>query len=455
MNIIREDVDAKQGAVRIVVEKDDYAEAVDKSLKTYRKNQTLKGFRPGMAPIGLIRKLYLDTVKLHEITRIAAEQLTDYIRDKEVDLVVSPLLREPEQPVDWLNDEKFEFVWDLALVPAFDLAISKDDHFPVYKITIDDKVRQQYVDGFCKQWGRDKPVDVASAQSKIYFDLIELDSEHAPVTDGLTVHDALFWLQNETRDEVLQMFVGAKVGDVMVIDVTQLFSSIYAQANFLKLKQPVENIDTFQPNFQATVTKIVEQRPAEVNQDLFDTVFGKGVVSTVDEFNDRMDSFIEQDFNRLSDSRFRIDARRILSERFTAPLADDIIKRQLIRERYQNYTPDDMEDLDKQYPEILWSLRWELISTRLARKNNLLITKEEELDYAKYLLHGNNVNMFSGPRTDEELEVYAKRLLAHEDQRDAVIRYALDDKVFNWIRETVTLDMKEISRDDFNGLQTN
>lgn len=444
MNIVKEDVDALNAVIRVSIEKADYAEAVEKSLKDYRKKANINGFRTGMAPMELIRKMYYKYIIVDEVSKMATDKLFDYIKENNIKTLGEPLPCENQPEIQWETAENFEFSWDLGTAPEFEVKFTKRDKFPMYKITIDDEVRTKYVENYSNRFGEYKPADVADDKSLLKVSLCELNSDDSPVNEGITVDDASVSIALVAAEDDRKKLIGAKVGDVQVVDVNKFFPNEVDRAALLKVKK--EQLASIQPTFQMTVTDIQTYIAAELNQALFDKVYGEGVVTTLEEFNSRLDSQIEQNFSSESDARFSIDAKAKIIDKIKFDLPKDFLIRWLAAANEGKFTK---EQIEAEYPAFEKDLKWQLISNRIAEEQKFTVEKEEVEAHAKEFARYQFASYGMANVPDEYIDRYASDMMKKQEEVKRFYEHAMDTKVIDWIKETVSISTKDITADEF------
>lgn len=444
MNIVKEDIDAMSAVIRVSIEKDDYAEAVEKSLKDYRKKANVHGFRPGMAPMGLIRKMYYRYVVADEVSKLAGEKLYDYIKEQELKTLGEPLPTEGQPSINWETDECFDFSWDLGLAPQIEVKLTKRDKFPMYKIAIDDEVRARYVESYTNRFGSYQPAQQADDKSLLRATLTELDADDAPREGGVSVDEASISIAMVADEAERQRFIGSKEGDVLQIDVQKAFPNEADRAALLHLKK--EQLAEVSPRFQATISSVQTYTPAELNQELFDQVFGEGIVTSLEEFNSRIDSQIEQNFSSESDARFAVDARAKMLDKVKFELPKEFLLRWLASINEGKYT---REQIEAEYPAFEKDMKWMLISSHIADEQHIEVEKEEVESYAKEYARAQFAAYGMGYLPEEYIGRYAADLLKKQEEVKRMYERVRDNKVVEWIKDNVSISVKDISADEF------
>ncbi len=449
MNINRNEIDELNSVLKIVIEKQDYEERVEKTLRDYRRKAKIDGFRPGMVPFGLISKMYRKPVLVEEVNNILNETLTKYIVDEKLNLLGEPLPHETsQQKIDWDNDTSFEFIVDIALAPDFDVQVTSKDKFTYYEIKVDDKIRNEYIEKYASRLGSLKEVNASVENSVIRADLSQVDDEGTVIEEGIRVEDGSIDIQTIREEKIKQRFIGLQKDSELIVNLKKAFPNKADIAGLLKIKN--EEVDLINGEFKLIVRSVSNFEKAEINQEFYDRLFGKDVVKTADEFKAKMDNVIKSELGRDSEYKFRLDIREYFIARFKKNLPEDFLKRWLLEVNKEKFT---MEQIEKDFKHFIEDLKWQLIKDKLGKNNDLRITEEELLDFAK----GYTRLQFSqyygiSDLPDEHLTNYAKELLKKDEERRKLSERKFEEKIIDFIKMTAKLDRKEISYEKFNKL---
>jgi trigger factor len=447
MNIIREEVDALNSVLRVKIDKADYSEKIEKTLKDYRKKAAIKGFRPGHAPASLINKLYYKPALVDEVNKLVSESLTKYLADEKLNILGEPLPSEKQEAIDWETAEDFEFVFDLGHTPDFELNLSKRDKIPYYTIKIDDKLREIYVNSYRRRYGEYKPAEVADEKGLIKATLNELNADETPRADGIFVENASISVALVADESEKTKLIGAKVGDVIVLDATKAFPNATDRAALLHTtKDKLTNVN---PSFQATVTEVMTFENAELNQDFFNKAFGEGNVTSEEEFIKRVEAEIANNLSRESDYRFLIDLKDRLIEKFKLELPREFLIRWLVAVNEGKHT---REQIESEYPMFEKDLKWQLIRNKVVNEQGLTISDEEVRAFAMDFARNQFASYGMSQLPDEYLAGYADNILKKEEEKRRIQDRLLEDKAVAWLKENVKLDTKEVTTDEFNKL---
>ena len=449
MNISKENIDALNAVIKLTVEKDDYAKKVDDVLKDYRKRVNMPGFRPGKVPAGVVKKMYGKAVLADEVNKLVSESIHGYIVENKLDLLGEPLPSESQELIDFDTAESFEFAFDVALAPEVEVKLTKREKLPLYTIEITDEMLATQVDSITGRFGTTEKVDEVTEKSMVKGNFAELNDKGEVVEEGITKEDAVISLNVIKDDAEKAKLLGAKAGDAITFNPTKAFPNESEITYMLGVEKEVAA--DLKSDFQFTITEVTEFKQPEMNQDLFDKAFGEGEVKTEEEFKEKVKSDFANMLAMETEYRFTVDAKDKLMGKVDVDFPEAFLKRWLLATNRENEQMNE-ETLENEMPRFLEDLKWQLIRNSLIKTSDLKVEEADVLEYAKksariqFMQYGlNNV-------PDEHLENYAKEMIQKEDQRRQMAEGAINDKVMDLIKESVKVEEKEISRDDFNKL---
>jgi trigger factor len=447
MNIKKDNLDELNAVLTITVEKSDYEERVDHVLKDYRKKARIDGFRPGKVPQGLINKMYRKPVLVEEINKILGESLGKYLADEKLNILGEPLpsLDKPVQ-IDWDADAQFEFSFDIGMAPEMDFSVSEKDKIDYYLIKTDEEEISKQRDRISSRYGSFKEAtDVISDNEMLKADLVELGENNEPV-EGIHVEEATISLEFVKDEESKNKFMGLKAGDVLDIDVKKAFVNETDLAALLKITK--EKLAETGNNFRVTIKSVSRFEKAEINQELFDKVYGPGLVNSLEEFNSKITDELKAAFERNSDYKFRIDAKAYYLDKFRQDLPAAFLKRWLV---YTNQGKMTMEQIEKDFDAFVTDLKWQLIKGKVARENEMKVKEEELIAHTKDVFRQQFIQYYGiADVPDETLEKYARESLGREEERNRYMESLMENKVFEFMQKTVKLDTKEVTLQEFN-----
>jgi trigger factor len=448
MDILKEEIDALNAVLKLKIDKVDYETKVEDTLKDYRKKAAIKGFRPGHAPASLINKMYRKPIIVDEVNKLISESLSKYLVEQKLNILGEPLPSEQQKPIDWDTQENFEFAFDLGLVPEFDFKLSKKDKVPYYTIKVDDKLREIYSNSYRQRNGSYKPVDVTAESDLVKATLNELNADESPKDGGIFVENASISIALVADETEKVKLIGLKAGDVVTIDTAKAFPNATDKAALLHIAK--EKLGDVQPLFQATVTETMTFAKAELDQELFNKVYGEGVVNSEEEFNAKMDEEISKNLAHESDYRLLIDLKDKLIEKFKIELPKDFLIRWLVAVNEGKHT---REQIETEFPMFEKDLKWQLIRDKVALENELKVTEEEVHEFAMNFARNQFASYGMSQMPDEYLVSYADSVLKKEGEKRKIQEKLLEDKAVAIIRETIKLDEKEVTTDEFNNLK--
>lgn len=448
MNVSLKKIDAVSGIVKLEIVKDDYAEQVDKSLRNFRQKANVPGFRKGMVPMGMVKKMYGKHVLVEEVNKLISENLYKYIHENQLQLLGEPLPNETEQqPVNFETQEEFEFFFDVALAPEINIELSKNDKLPYYEVNIDDEMLNEQVAAYTANFGNYENVDEVEEKDLVKGVVAELENG-SPKEGGIVVEDAVLMPVYMKDEEEKAKFIGAKVNSVIVFNPNKAYEGAEAEiASFLKVDK--EAVAEITGDFSFEIREITRRKDAELNQELFDKIFGEGVVTSEEEFRNKIKEALAEQFVPQSDYKFLKDARDVLVQKAgEMKFADDLLKRWLLVSN-ENAT---VEKVEEDYPRIVEDLKFQLIKENLVKGNDLKVEESDITNFAKRIAQAQfaQYGMLSVP--EEVLDNYAKDMLKNKQTLQNIIDRSVEEKLATWLKEQVELDVTSLSTEEFNKL---
>lgn len=448
MNVSLNNIDATKGIVKLEIVKADYAEKVEKSLKSFRQKANVPGFRKGMVPMGMVKKMYGKHVLVEEVNKLVSEGLYNYIRENNVNILGEPLPNETEQKeINFDTQEEFEFCFDVALAPEIHIELSKADKLPYYQANIDEEMVNKQVQAYQANFGNYDQVDDVEEKDLVKGRVAELENG-APIEGGIVVENAVLMPMYIKDEAEKAKFIGANKNSVVVFNPNKAYEGAEAEiASFLKVDK--EAVAGITGDFSFEIQEVTRHKNAELNQELFNKVFGEGVVNSEEEFKNKIREALAEQFAPQSDYKFLIDARDLLvAKAGEMAFAEDLLKRWLLVANEKNTK----EKIDEDYPKIIEDLKYHLIKENLVKSNGLKVEDADIEEFAKRVAKAQfaQYGMLSVP--EDVLANYAKDILKNKQTLQNVIDRAVEEKLAAWLKEQVELDVKEISADEFNKL---
>jgi len=449
MNISLENVDKVSALLTVKLEKADYQEAVEKSLKTFRKKANLPGFRPGMVPMSLIKKQYGKAIVVEEVNKILQNKVYEYIRDNKINMLGEPLPNEDKQKtINFELDEDFEFLFDVALAPEFEASITSKDKIDYYTIEVSDDMVEKQVKMYTQRNGKYEQVDTYEENDMLKGLLSELDENGNTKEGGIQVEGAVMMPSYLKNEEQKATFVNAKKNDVLVFNPNKAYEGQDSLISSL-LKVDKEKASEIKSDFSFQIEEITRFVDGELNQDIFDQVFGKDVVKTADEFKAKIKEMLALQLVSDSNYKFLIDVRDYMTKKIgKLEFPDALLKRIMILNNKDKGEAFVNENYDKSIEELTWSL----IKDKLVAENDIKIEQTDVVEAAKNVTKAQfaQYGMMNPP--EELVNKYAEDMLKKEGQADSLVNKAVEVKLAEALKVKATLKNNDISLEEFNKL---
>ena len=447
MNVSLQNIDKVSALLTVKLEKEDYQARVDKALKDFKKKANMPGFRPGMVPMSLIKKQYGTAILAEEVNKVLQEKVYEYLKDNKVNMLGEPLPNEEKQPaVDFAKDETFEFVFDIALAPEFDVVLDSNDEIDYYTIDVNEDLVERQVKMYAQRGGKYESVQEYAEGDMLKGLIAELDENNSVKEGGIQVEHAVMMPTYMKKDEQKAIFANAKVNEVLVFNPFEAFDGNEAEiASLLKIeKKDVANV---KGNFSFQVEEITHFVPGDLNQELFDNVFGEGVVKSEEEFRGKIRSELAEQFVNDSNYKFLIDVREYLMKKIgKLEFPDAILKRIMLLNNQEKGEAFVAENYDRSIEE----LTWHLIKEKLVAANAIKVENNDIMDMAKEVtrIQFAQYGMLNVP--EDMLENYAKEMLKRKESVEQLVNRSIESKLAKALKDKVKLNNKTVSVEDFN-----
>ena len=440
--------DKINGVLTMTIEPADYQEKVEKTLKDYRKKAQVPGFRPGQVPMGLVKRQYGTAIKVDEVNRLMGEKLYEYIRENKIQMLGEPLPSEKQQPQDFEKDGDMTFVFDIAVAPEFSVALSGKDKIDYYTIAVDDKLIDQQVQMYASQGGEFVKAEVFSGNDTITGDLRQLDEKGNTLEGGITTESGMIMPAYIKADDQKKLFDGCKPGDIITFNPKKAYPDNDAEvAALLKVKK--EDIADVNSDFSFQVTEIRHFQPAEVNQALFDRVFGEGTVSDEKSFRERIAEQLKAQFVGSSDYKFMQDVRAHLEKKVgKLEFPEALLKRVML----QNNKDKGADYVEQNFEGSIKELAWHLIKEQIVAAQEIKIEDEDVKRVAKEAIRAQFAQYGMANMPDDVIENYAEEQLKKRENIDSFVDRAVDLKLTEKLKTVVKLNEKTVTLDEFNKL---
>ena len=446
MNVTLDKNGNVSGVLTISLIEEDYQAEVKKQLSLLGRRRPIKGFRPGHVPASLLQKHYGGQVTAEVVDEIVSRELTNYIRENNIDLLGEPMLSK-DTKVDLVNEKNFEFKFDLGFAPEFDLKLDKRVKVPYYNIEVSKEMVADQDSAYKKRFGTQVPGEVSTEDALIRGALVELNEDGSVKEGGINVERTIVSPKYQKDEEEKKKLIGLKVNDEVVINPYKgAGGNITEMAAMLAVDKDQADVKS---DFNFKVEEILVNKDAEHGQELYDLVFGKDVVKTEDEYYEKMKEMLSGQLKNDSNYRFTIDAEKVLLKKVgELELPDEFLKRYLISINKDT----EPAKIEEEYPRTREEIVWQLIKEKVAKQYDVKIEKDDQMRLARIYAAQQFAQYGIGNVPDETLDRYAGELMENKDYAKEINRRAFEDKVFATIRDKVSLSEKTVSVDEFNKL---
>lgn len=448
MNVSHQNTDNLNAVISIEISKADYQDKVDKSLRAYGQKANIPGFRKGKVPFSILTKMFGKSVRVEEINRLVSEALYNYIRDNKLNILGEPMTAE-DMTVDLDAQDDFTFRFDVALAPELNVKVDKSIKVPYYTITVDDDMVKRQDESFRARFGKQVSVDESTDEKDlIKGSMVELSSDGTPLEGGITVESTIVSPNYFKSDDEKAKFAGVKKGDKVVFNPSKSCNASVAElASMLNIdKEKAANVTS---DFEMTVTDITHLQPAELDQEFFDSVFGKDAVKTEEEYLAKIREMIAHQLVPESDYRFSLDSRAAIEKAVgDFELPDAFLKRWLLATDKERKA----ETIDDDYSRMVPDLKWQLIKEQIVKQFDIHVDDNDLKEMAKRVAASQFAQYGMTGVPDDVLERYGNEMLSNKDTRSRLINQATEMKIQTAIKESVTLNHKEVSMEKFQKL---
>jgi trigger factor len=446
MNVTREDVDELNAVLRIQVSPEDYQEKYEASLKDYRKRMNIPGFRQGKVPMGVVKKRFGSSIVAEEVDKVLNNSLNQYITENKLDILGRPLPKDEGKEFDWNNPSDFEFAFELGFAPQFNVELSDKNKFDYFTVKVDDTLIDKQVEDFGRRYGKMTHGETSEDKDMLLGSFEQLDEEGNVIEGGIK-HTSTVSIEYTEDDAAKKSLVGLTGGDTVVLDPRTVSKDDADMAAMLGLKQ--EDVSNLNSQFKFTVNEIKRIEPHEPNQELFDKIYGKDEITSEEEFRAKIADELSNVFVRDSDNIFSRDISKSLMESLSLSLPDEFLKKFILSSNANEEKPATEEQVEADYPNYSEGLKWQLIQNQIIKANEINVAKEEVIDYTKHLLGNQYAQYGMPPPEDAELTESANKALANREEAQRIYDTLYNIKLLEYFKNTVKLDKKEISYDDF------
>ncbi|WP_026754633.1 trigger factor [Sediminibacter sp. Hel_I_10] len=434
MNITRENIDELNAVVKVDIAKEDYSDKVEKILIDYRKSANIPGFRKGHVPMTMVKKQYGKAVLVDEVNKLLQDALNKYLTEEKLDVLGNPLPK-PQDDLDWDSDA-FSFEFELGLAPEFEVTLKGKKAITHYNIVADDKMLDNQVEQIRKQYGKIISQDAVTKDSEITG---VFENEEKEINNSTTI--TLDKFKGKTTEK---QFIGAKVGDVITLNTKKLFNDDHDLMTFLKVSH--DDVHGLDIDVNFTINEINTRELADLDQELFDKLFGKGEVTSVTELKEKIKEDSEKQFKQQGDQKLLNDVTEYLVDNTKFDLPASFLQKWMQTAGEEQIDADQAKE---EYEKSEKSMRYQLIEGKLIEKHDLQVKFEDLKAHATEMIKTQMAQFGQMNPSDEELEGIAARILSNKDEVKRLSEQLMSTKLLNLYKAEANLKTKEITYDDF------
>lgn len=446
MNVTMNKIDNVNAVVTVSIEENDYQDKVAKELKEIGLKHKIDGFRPGKVPMGMLKKMFGKQALLETINRETYDALIKFIEDNKLNILGEPIIEKVKE-IDFTKDKEFTFNFEIGLAPEIDLVLDKSISVPYYTIEVDKEMTDKQSDMFRQRFGKQVPGEEVDKKALVKGSMVELNEDGTAKEGGIVVENAIVSPEYFKKEEEREKFIGKKVGDKVVFNPWESCEGNVAElASMLNTEKANADVKS---NFEFTIKEIIVLQVAEFNQELFDSVFGKDVVKTEEEYFAKIKDMIAHQLVNDSDYRFSVDAEEVLKSKVgSLEMPSAFLKKWLLKQDEKHDPAKIDEDFEKMTP----SLEWQLIKEKIMKDMDVKVEENDILEMAKIIAMQQFAQYGMTNVPEDTIEKYAKEIVGNKEYRKDIINRVVENKLFAAIKEAVTLDIKNVPVKEFNAL---
>ena len=434
MNITREQRDGGVSVLKVVVNEADYGQAVEQQLRDYKRKANVPGFRPGMVPMGIVKKMYGKHVVAEQSYHLASTSVFEYLQKENIDYVGDIIPSEEQGEFDFENKTEFEFVFEIGEAPKIELELSAKDKVTYNTIKVDEKMHNDYRSNYLRRYGRLVDVDKVEKDEALNVTLDNGD---------MRIEEAYVGLISMTEEERAP-WIGKEVGYKTTVNINELYKKPEQRAAILSVKE--EELESIKAEFELEITKIRRFSDPELNEEFFKMAFPAGNVNSEEELDKFIDEEITRELKRECDFMFVNQMRKFIIEKAGLQMPEEFLKRWLYVINEGKFS---REEIEKDFPAFINMFTWNYLQKHFITEGELKVTPEEakaeaisfaQMQFAQY-------GMPSAPA--DMLENFAKQIMDNKEQLQKIYEKLFEEKVVEYLRGKVKVTEKAISADEF------
>jgi trigger factor len=432
-----------EAQIKIKVIESDYQSKVEEKVKDYSRKASVKGFRPGKVPVGLVKKMYGKALLIEEVNNILQHEVTTYIRDNKLRIIGEPL-PDTQDSIDWETQKEFEFSFSIGLIDDFKVDISKKQKVTGYAIEVDKKMIAETVDRLVKDFGEKSFPEVSEAGDALTGTITHLDGE-------FVAEDVFIDLDKVDNKEV-KKFIGLKSGDTVEFELKKALKDISDLARALKISQ--SEASALEGKFTLQVSAIERTQPADLSQDFFDKVFGKDMVKSKAEFESKIKETLEKNYQGETEQFLSNSIQETLVNNTKIDTPNEFLKRWLLATNDEKLTP---EVIEREFEMYLKELKWNLIKSKISEDNELKVERQEVVDQAKSMILAQFGGMSAAGALADKMDAIAENYLSggEGENYSKMYQQVMNQKLLAFIKDSITISEKKVSIEEFVKLVSN
>ena len=446
MNISLENTGDLTAIISIEIAESDYVAQVKKALADLRKKANIPGFRAGMVPAGMVKKMYGKSVMAEEVNKVLSESLNKYIADEKLEILGHPITNEDKQEnIDFEKQTEFVFHFDIGLSPKIDLELNNDIHVPYSKIAVADTMVNDYLADMLERFGEHTHPEAIEEDSKVTASFKQFDEEGNVLEGGINAESGTLSIEDISLKTIKKTIVGKAVGDKVSFDPMRAIKDANKVAALLSVAKIM--VEDLKATFEVEIKEITHITPSEINEDLFKKAYPSAEIKSEEELRNRIKEDAEKQFSGESDKLFLSKAVDTLIEKVKIELPDTFMKRWIFQNNEGKLT---MEQIEVQYDSYANSLKWQLLQNKIIKDKDIQVSQDEVKDHIRGFISG---QYFGGMDNNEaftsQLDGIVENVMKNEEEVKKIYDQIYDGKMLTVFKESLSLDEETMPLDDF------
>jgi trigger factor len=444
MDVIRKEVNAEIAELIVKVSPADYQNKVKTQLTKYQKSAKVPGFRPGKVPFGMIQKQYGKAILGEELNKLVNDALYSHIQENKLEILGNPIPKENTDVIgDFNNPLDFEFTYEIGYSPKIAIDLGSKSKYDYVKVKIDSTLIEKQLEDLRRRYGKLVSSQAVNEKDLILAQFVELNDDGTIKAGGI-LHSSTTSMEFVEDEATKKTLMNAKVGDKVEISANAITRGINDKAALLGIK--VDELENHGDLYQMTINEIKRMELAELNQELYDKLFGEGTIKSEKELRERIATDLEGMFSNDSDRLLTRSVYKDLVENTNVQFPDNFLKRWIV---LSNNKPITFDEVEKDYDLYKKDLKWQLIQGHIFKSNDIKVGQEDAIQFTKSLI----VNQYAqygmpGP-DDASLTTQAQQALGNKEESGRIYDMLAEAKLSEFFKNTVKLNPKEVSYDEF------